>query len=93
MTRRIVGTALLAVLAFSTGVHAQFTLISDDLNADTSTNYMIANGGDCPGDGSVTFNFDYSTLFDNDGVSPISPAPGTTDGSTDRRVDQSKSDP
>ncbi len=53
----------------------QVVIIDDDLNLDTSSDYTIINGGHGPGDGSVTFAYDYS-------ADSLPPAPSTTDAST-----------
>lgn len=68
------------VALFASAAFAQVTIISDDLNGDTSADYTIVNGGPGAGDGTVEFGFDYSELLAGDG-NPIPPAPGTTDDS------------
>jgi hypothetical protein len=82
MKRHILRLAF-AIVVMAANSFGQITLISDDFSSDTSADYTVVNGGSgAANDGQVVFNFDYSTLLDADGVSPISPAPGTTDGST-----------
>ncbi len=68
--------AAFALLAQPALAQFPITLISDDLNSDSSADYTVVNGGaNGGGDGTLTWAFDYSA----DGLGP---APGTTDGST-----------
>ncbi len=80
MTRR---TRFLAAAALGLGVQAamaQVTIISDNFNTDTSSDYTVVNAGLGAPDGTLAFGFDYSSLLGADG-NPIPVAPGTTDGS------------
>ncbi len=81
MTRLVRFLAMAALCIGSHVATAQVTIIDDDLNTDTSSDYTIVNAGLGAPDGTLAFAFDYSTLTDPNGNS-IPSAPGSTDGST-----------